>query len=181
MSSSILDRFIKVSGHPVLPPGRCSGCGTTGATDYIDTGIQIQFFGRVYICVACWVSTAMRSCDMVSQHNVETIKADLDVSTKLLSSAVSRIKELEDALGYIEPLRSAFGSIGPASATATPQPKPEPVVPEILEGLAGDTKQPEFKTDGAEPGSPEPASKLGSASIRDDDSSDELSYLISNI
>lgn len=181
MTSSILDRFIKFTGHPILPPGRCSGCGTTGATDYIDTGIQIQFFGRVYICVACWTSTAMRSCNMVPQHNVETIKADLDVSRKLLSSAVDRIKELEGALGNIEPLRAAFDTIGSIDYATPPQPTPEPVEPEILEGHSGNPEQSELKTDGAEQGSPEQAPKLGSSRIRDNDGSDELADLIGSI
>jgi hypothetical protein len=181
MAGSALDRFVMISGHPTLPPGRCIGCGTTGATDYIDTQVQIQFFGRIYICVSCWKSTAMRNCGMVPQHNVDTVKADLDVASKLLHQAVARIKELEGVLASADGLRSAIDSIGTVDYSAATQPESPANESEVRQGLLGDSSQLEFPIDGPESGSSEQDSERGYSDILDDDGGDELSELINRI
>lgn len=56
--TSLLDRFQLIEGTPPALPGKCAVCGTT-AGPMIDFGLELDFYGVVYLCVDnCMVQLA---------------------------------------------------------------------------------------------------------------------------
>lgn len=169
-----LGRFTVSSGHPTTLPGRCATCGTTGDTDYIHIGLHIQFYGEVLICVTCFRGGAIEHCGVVPVHNMETVKADLDIKTSLLQSSIDKIGELEVALANFESMRTYFGSVGTVAVANELEQSTAETDSGAVEDSSGEPKQPES-------GSSESTSESGSPDVRSDDSLDELSDLIGSI
>lgn len=51
--SNLGDKF-QVVTEPYLVPQSCAACNTQKITEYIDFGLQIKRYGRVYFCKECF-------------------------------------------------------------------------------------------------------------------------------
>lgn len=77
---------MQVVPYAILPPGKCVECGSSGRTrKYIDTGLDIEFYGVVYICELCFTNWA----NQFGLGSVPELRGTI-------SSLVERVGELED-------------------------------------------------------------------------------------
>lgn len=88
---------ISVLENPVALPGKCYYCGGVSKNHYIDTGIQIEFYGALYICNECFVTLA----DKMGYLNKNDVKNLLDEVSQLRDHndlLLSTVDSLQDAL-----------------------------------------------------------------------------------
>lgn len=52
-----LSKFQVVKDHQLISPGKCTGCGKISG-DFVDIGLELDFYGVVYFCVSCIVEIA---------------------------------------------------------------------------------------------------------------------------
>lgn len=57
MVSILLDRFQVIEGSPPVMPHNCSICGSIRGK-FIDFGLDVDYYGRVYFCESCLLSAA---------------------------------------------------------------------------------------------------------------------------
>ncbi|SRR6266498_425763 len=93
MTNSV-DRFQILEANQLMFPHKCSVCG--GFSDksgnkerkFIDFGLDIEFYGKVYICTECFSSaTSIVDCVPVEKYN------SLEQQFKELSNVVSQLIE----------------------------------------------------------------------------------------
>lgn len=82
---SIGERFQVVDSDSLKLPGSCLICGYGGSSrPYIDLGVQVRRYGRLYFCVYCF-----RECEKVVDATVtDFVNGDSpEFSTNLLDDA----------------------------------------------------------------------------------------------
>lgn len=107
----------QIVDRPLLIPGKCSGCGAADNSDgrkFVDTGIFIDYYGAVYICVPC-ILQIVREVDLSLPDNL----AELKIKNDYLESKNAHLRNALSALGLIgigtgsEPLDISVGDKGP--------------------------------------------------------------------
>lgn len=75
----------KVLERPVLSPGKCAVCGAVDRP-VIDFGMDVKFYGAIYLCVTC-VSEAAGRVGMIdaATHESEKLQAGQSVADYLLA------------------------------------------------------------------------------------------------
>lgn len=73
------DKF-QVVTDPFMPPQKCAACNTQKISEYIDFGLTIKRFGRVYFCKECFIEAyqALSLSVPVSSHleEIEKLKEE---------------------------------------------------------------------------------------------------------
>lgn len=82
------DKF-QVVTDPFMPPQKCAACNTQKISEYIDFGLTIKRYGRVYLCKECFIE-AYQSLNVVipvSSHleEIEKLKEENANLTYLLN------------------------------------------------------------------------------------------------
>lgn len=99
---------IQILDFPVANPGKCYYCGGVDKEQYLDTGIQIEFYGALYICNECFRAIAnkmnyispLQHVDL--QDKVESLTQDreaLEFKLMALEQALNSLK----AAGFHDP------------------------------------------------------------------------------
>jgi hypothetical protein len=116
MINSTLGRFKIISGYLPVLPHKCAVCGTSEKGDYFDFGLDLDYYGTVYICLMNCFREAANCIDYYSpaQHGL----------------ALERIEQLRDANNKLidenEELRNALGSLDRAGLTGKHHFSPDP-------------------------------------------------------
>lgn len=112
---------MQIVNQPLVLPGYCVGCRSSNNTDgrkFVDTGISVDYFGVIYICVPC-ILEIVREVDLTLPDNLSGLKAEvarLETMNEHLRIAISA---LGDA-GIRIPVES------PADETSSKGPEGEP-------------------------------------------------------
>lgn len=158
METESLARFKKISANQMVGPGKCAGCGKFSNDDFLDFGLELDFYGVVYFCRDCLVEAGIVFGLRPDDH-YKKIEGDLEVSRRLLSQAALREEAMLNALASIDPsaLRTHFDSVSGSSVEIDERPGNSSV-----------------STDAGEQGSNEPRNEQGSTGLQRDDSIDAL-------
>lgn len=105
MTNTTLSRFQIIDGTPPCAPGKCVICGTT-AGPFIDFGLELDFYGVVYICfINCLRELALGfeyyPPEYVNElqkdrQNLVTQNADLTAYNKELSDVIDSFSKLRN-------------------------------------------------------------------------------------
>lgn len=104
-----VDRFQVFSGQPPLLPGSCIICGSSDySRSYVDFGVQVKKYGRIYFCNECFGDCAKTAgfvketqyTDQLSINKNYYIRIDelKEENAELRGLIDSRISELRDDL-----------------------------------------------------------------------------------
>lgn len=104
-----VDRFQVFEGQPPLLPSSCIICGSSDySRSYIDFGVQVKKYGRIYFCNECfadcadtlgWVSPATAAITSSMMDGYHYANEQLrEENAKLRDLVDSRISELRDDL-----------------------------------------------------------------------------------
>jgi hypothetical protein len=168
MINSTLGRFKIISGYLPVLPHKCAVCGTSEKGDYFDFGLDLDYYGTVYICLMNCFREAANCIDYYSpaQHGL----------------ALERIEQLRDANNKLidenEELRNALGSLDRAGVMGKHHFSPTPIITEESQS------KPEFElsveptvdsgSEKAEPGPTKPTNEQRPTNVQRDDSLDEF-------
>ena len=103
--STALSRFQITHGSPVLPPGKCSVCGTTSGS-FIDFGLELDFYGVVYICIDNCFRELAKLLEYYHPDEVVSIKEQYNEIVQQNAKLIAYNKELNDVVDSFSRLRS---------------------------------------------------------------------------
>lgn len=114
---------IFVVDTPYMAPGKCAHCGGTTNRDgrkYLDTGITVPRYGKIYLCSFCIVEIG-KLFGLIDQDKLEGAEADRDT---LMNSAI----KLEEENGRLRRALSELDFLPRyVSEPLAVEPEPEPI------------------------------------------------------
>lgn len=162
--TNALGRFKIIRGNPPVLPHKCAVCGTSEKTDYFDFGLDLDYYGTVYLC--------LKNCFIEAANCIEYY------SPAQHGLALERIEQLRDVNNKLmdenEELRNALGSLDRVGVMGKHHFSPVPIITEEL------PQKPEFdlsvstEPDDTEPGPTQQIDESGPADVQRDDSLDDL-------
>lgn len=87
---------------PIMAPHKCCMCGASSTHDgrkYVDTGIDIEFYGVVYYCSICFAETA-KKLNFVYKEELDEARRIVQEQTVQINQLVSRIEEMQNDLNH---------------------------------------------------------------------------------
>lgn len=110
-----LSRFHILKPTELVGPGKCAVCGKFSGDHFIDFGLELDFYGVVYICVSdCFVEMAnLQGYTSPNQHKMAL--AELSDKRDELNTALDKIEVLENV---VYGLRSLGNLPAPSSSDA---------------------------------------------------------------
>jgi hypothetical protein len=164
-----LGRFQVLEHNQLIAPGKCAGCGGFTNRRFIDFGLELDFYGVVYLCLETCFTEVANQIGFASPDQVESLKARIESyrgHTEILQGKLAKLEAIESAIQHyssvIDPnLYLATGNSG--------------VVPEGSgnEGAKAEG-HPDSGSDDGKQGSSESSNESGSTDVRHDDSLDEF-------
>lgn len=108
-----LSRFRIIKPYEMIAPAKCAVCGKFSTGTYVDFGLELDFYGVVYICVEdCFLELAnLQGYHSPGQHKMAM--AELEDKRQELNNAYDKIEALENALdglrraGYVNSVCSS--------------------------------------------------------------------------
>ena len=73
MTVPLLNSRFKLIDRPIVPPGKCAVCGTVDRP-VIDFGLNVDFYGAMYLCVTCLTEVSSSILQMVPLDTVVKIQ-----------------------------------------------------------------------------------------------------------
>lgn len=163
-----LGRFQILSSNQLIAPGKCAGCGGITKRRFVDFGLELDFYGVVYLCLdVCFVEVA-NQIGFLSPEQAVAMQAELqgfveeniDLKQKLetLSHVESAIANYNGVYPSPLPVIGDPGDVPPSSSEERIEPE-GPVNPE---------------PEGGEQGSPEQVNESGPEHVHNDDSLEQF-------
>ncbi|MFF5977072.1 hypothetical protein ACFY7C_36830 [Streptomyces sp. NPDC012769] len=86
---------VQILETPILAPGKCVLCGSAGGDHrkFIDLGMKIDFYGRVYFCSYC-IQEVLQKLEYVTAENFD----NLHDSYRSLNTEYDRLKVEHEAV-----------------------------------------------------------------------------------
>lgn len=163
-----MGRFKIIYGNPPVLPNKCAVCGTCSADEsYIDFGLDLDFYGTVYICLSnCFVEAA-NSIEYYSpaQHRVALERVEL------FRKENNRLKDI------VEAYRNVMGNLSNINTSHLISIDPDLLQPKpVQESESIDLQSPTDNTESenSEPRSIEQTNEQRSTDVQRDDSLDSL-------
>lgn len=158
METESLARFKMIKPNQMIAPGKCAGCGKFSNDDFLDFGLELEFYGVVYLCRDCLTEAAM------------TFGFRPDVHYNQMQAELNRTKsQLIDSLDREEAMRNALASVD----TKYYRPRLDPVVVTSVEVNDG-TGSIDDPSDDGEPRPVEPSNEQRSTGLFHDDSIESI-------
>jgi hypothetical protein len=159
----LLNRFQVRRQNELMSPGRCAVCGCISG-EFIDFGLELDFFGNVYFCA----KVCFRQAASVLGYLSPTAAKVLEDNDKNLRGENLILREeigkLNDVVANLSSLNSS------ASIPVTPDlAMPSDPVEDTEESQRADESSND-ESNGDEQGSPEQNDESGSSSVQHDDS-----------
>lgn len=107
-----LSRFHILKPTELVGPGKCAVCGKFSGDHFVDFGLELDFYGVVYICVSdCFVEMAnLQGYFSPNQHKMAL--AELADKRDELNAALDKIEVLENVV-------DGFRRLGDLSVTSS--------------------------------------------------------------
>jgi len=168
MASSALDKVQLIRGTPPCQPGKCLICGNCGDKDseFLDTSLEIDFYGVVYFCTTCVYGDILKALSLVTQEKYDEALA---LYTDALAQVVALRMEKE---ALKDAIKSMVGSFSNNDSTSDSNSQQSDVVApvEATEPVANtNTKPTGRKTSTAKSRPAKQDDVSGSTSLPDDD------------
>ncbi len=169
-------RFNVLTHSQLIAPGKCAGWGGYRETDhYIDFGLELDFYGVVYLCLeVCFIEVA-NQLGFLSPNQAESQEARIESyrgHTEVLQGKLTALENVRDAIAdyrSVDPLASLdrrdSGAVHSGSGDEGTQGEGQ-----SDSGSQGGQQGP----DGAQSGSPQSSDVAGSPDVRDPDGVDEF-------
>jgi hypothetical protein len=150
MNNTTVDRFQLLEHNNLVFPHKCAICGGFSDAEgrkFVDLGLEIDFFGRIYICTICFPSAA----ELVGYIPVEEFDKvrkfgfELTDVVKSLTNENRVLRDAVDSFRAINSLESTPLATVKSEATAevkstNPEPEPEQADRQSTAGKKGLTK-----------------------------------------
>lgn len=163
-----LGRFQVLDHNQLIAPGKCAGCGGFTNRHFIDFGLELDFYGVVYLCLETCFTEVANQIGFISPVQAVELQGEMQ-------NLVERNSDLQDKLNALENVRDAIDSyrvVDPSVHSAIDSVQP------VLEGSGNEGTKAEGRIDpeseAGQSGSTESSNVDGSTGIRHDDSLDEF-------
>lgn len=113
METMNLSRFQIINPNQMQAPGKCAVCGKFSTGTYIDFGMELDFYGVVYICVEDCFQELANLQEYYSPGQHKMLMAELQDKRDELNDAYDKIEAYENALdglrraGYVTSVGSS--------------------------------------------------------------------------
>lgn len=111
---------IQVLPRPIVLPGKCAVCGHTGTNNtgdgtpvlFIDIGLDIDYYGRVYFCTTCAIQV-MDTIGFITPTAAEALRQQIQSQESELITLRTQNAQLRSALGSLlgQPDPSVLGDL----------------------------------------------------------------------
>jgi hypothetical protein len=153
-------------GTPPCQPGKCAICGTCGDenSEFLDFGLELDFYGVVYFCMTCVMSDVLDALDLVTRTRLIEVQDELEQEKFKYGALLTDNEELRGVLESLTRFRNSASDSGSDSDSEQfvvdevikePESKPEPAVRKTTATKSRPVKQ---------------ANERGSTNVRNNDS-----------
>lgn len=162
-----LGRFKVIKGNPPVLPNKCAVCGTTEAGEtYLDFGLDLDFYGTVYLGGACFREAA-NTLGYYSPEQYDLAMAKVEATRQENNRLLEILEAYKNVVGSIDHINSSSVAI------------PEPTSVELPEQQEPKLSDKEPKPDNSKPqekgrGFIKPVNEQRSTNVQRDDSLDSL-------
>lgn len=162
MGKELLQKVQVVQANQTALPHCCIVC-TNFKGSFIDIGLDVEFYGVVYLCPSCFKAVSLLA-GFVPAENLETAKKELEHKNLVIEELEQRVETYESVLDGINSLRgrSSFDDLSESTSMAS-----------VHENSKGTSKLPKGIIGQGTievSGSSESTDESGHRSVRDDDS-----------
>lgn len=111
-----LGRFQILDQNRLIAPGKCAGCGGFTGRHFVDFGLELDFYGVVYLCLEYCFTEVANQIGFASPDQVESLKARIDSykgHTDVLQGKLSALENVSYAMASylrIDPLLTSNSS-----------------------------------------------------------------------
>ncbi len=135
-----LCKFQVVKDNQLIAPGKCAGCGKISG-DFVDIGLELDFYGVVYICVSCMVEVA----NQLQYYSPVQQKIIRDSNVKLREINAKLREKLEKSNAALAAFAELNRDRNPVASDPESTDYPErPAIPEpVVTDVPSDEPEPE--------------------------------------
>ena len=172
-----LGRFQVLDHNQLIAPGKCAGCGGFTDRHFIDFGLELDFYGVVYLCLENCFTEVANQIGFISPIQAAELQAELKSYQGHFDVLQNKLKALEGIRDAIDGYRSGSNDASVYHAIGDLQSVPESGSTEgtKAEGSPDSGSQGGQSTlDGGEQRTSESPNESGSQHIRNDDGVDEF-------
>lgn len=170
-----MGRFQVLNENQLIAPGKCAGCGGVTNRHFIDFGLELDFYGVVYLCLETCFTEVANQIGFISPEQAESLKKQILVGNEANAVLLTQLGALENVRDAI----AGYSSVDPSVAADRGDSGP------VHSGSGDQGTQTEGHSDpgssvgqsitpGSEQGSPESPDVDGSANVRHDDSLEQF-------
>lgn len=170
-----LGRFQVLNENQLIAPGKCAGCGGVTNRHFIDFGLELDFYGVVYLCLETCFTEVANQIGFISPQQAVDLQGEMQ-------NLVERNSDLQDKLNALEAVRDAIADYSSVDSSVAVDSSGSSTV---RSGSSDSGTQAEGSTNpiatggqsgnpGSEQGSSESPDVKGLADVRHDDSLDEF-------
>lgn len=124
LNHTTLDRMQFIDASSAVLPQACIGCkGFSGR--FLDTGLDIDYYGVVYFCDVCLISIIMR-LGYIPVDQREALQFECQDLQKQLNALIEENRKLRDAINLLTDLRDSNNSDSGGDTDVPIHKKPEP-------------------------------------------------------
>lgn len=165
-----LGRFKVIEANQLLAPGKCAGCGGFTKRRFVDFGLELDFYGVVYLCLEVCFTEVANKLGFLSPEQTIELKAKL-------SERAATILEQQLMLDKLEAVRDAIDNYRSGGVVATLA-SDSGDSGDVHQGSGDERVEAEGSVDSGsetgQSGSPESIDVGGPPDVRDDDSLEQF-------
>lgn len=170
MDQNTLGRFKVIEANQMLAPGKCAGCGGFTKRHFVDFGLELDFYGVVYLCLEVCFTEVANQIGYLSPVQSNHLKLQVEVKEEEIQTLQGKLTALEAVRDAIDGYHS--NSSVPDSAADSDDPG------DVHQSSGNEGAKAEGSTDSGsdegEQGSPEQTDEQGSINVHDDDSLEQF-------
>lgn len=165
-----LGRFKVIEANQMLAPGKCAGCGGFTKRRFVDFGLELDFYGVVYLCLEVCFTEVANKLGFLSPVQTQELKLKLEMVSGEREALIINLEQLEAVRDAIDGYRSGSNDASVYHAIGNLQP--------VHQGSSDQGVEAEGSVDSGseagQSGSPESIDVGGSPDVRDDDSLEQF-------
>lgn len=165
-----LGRFKVIEANQLLAPGKCAGCGGFTKRRFVDFGLELDFYGVVYLCLEVCFTEVANKLGFLSPVQTQELNAKLKSYRghfDVLQDKLSKLEGVRDAIDSYHGGSSISDSVVESSDSGT-----------VHQGSSDEGVEAEGPVDSGsetgQSGSPESIDVGGPPDVRDDDSLEQF-------
>lgn len=164
--TSSLSRIKVIEGYPPVLPHKCAVCGTSESGIYLDFGLDLDFYGTVYLCLMNCFTEAANTVGYYSEKQYGEVIARNDELYQNVKVLEKRLEVYTDVARSVDRLSSL--SLPHASKSTYTPPEQD------TESDDTESESDDKGIERTESKSLKPANEQGSTNVQRDDSLDKL-------